>query len=150
MARREFLEIVTGGVVLAVAAAFLVYLNLASAGSASDGYELTASFSRVDGVSPGDDVRLVGVRVGSVSGVEIDYENYRARIRLSIDESAVIPDDSVAEIRSDGLLGGAYVSILPGASEVYLAPGEAFGFTRGAVDFIDLLGKAVGSPKSDS
>lgn len=144
MGRREFLEIVTGGVVLAAAAAFIVYLNVGGGGGGSGGYGLTASFSRVDGVVAGDDVRLVGVRVGSVEGVDIDYERYRASVRLSIEEDVRIPDDSVAEIRSDGLLGGGYVSILPGASEINLADGEAFGFTRGAVDFIDLLGKAVG------
>ncbi len=145
MGRREFLEIVTGGVVLAAAAAFVVYLNIGGGGGESGGsYGLTASFSRIDGISAGDDVRLVGVRVGSVEGIDIDYDRYRASVRLSIAGGVRIPDDSVAEIRSDGLLGGGYVSILPGASETNLAAGDAFGFTRGAVDFIDLLGKAVG------
>lgn len=149
MTRREFIEIVTGAVVLAAAAAFIVYLNFNSGGGGGDGYRLTANFNSVDGVSVGDDVRLVGIRVGSVDSVHVDYDSFRASVRFSIEDGVLIPEDSIAKIRSDGLLGGGYVSILPGGSDEYLAAGDEFALTRGAVDFLEVLSTFAGGGNPD-
>ena len=141
---RDAIEILVGGVVLAAAAAFLVYLNDAARGSAGgDGYELVASFSRAGSISAGSDVRIAGVRVGAVDGVGLNYESYQAEVRIRMRREARVPIDSTAQIRSDGIFGNAYIEIVPGAEDETLVHGDSFDFTSGAVDVIDLVGRAV-------
>lgn len=141
---RDLLETVAGGVVLAAAVAFLVYVNSARDGvSLSDSYELHAQFGRADGLGPGSEVRLAGVRIGAVRDIAIDYRSYRADVRMQIQGDALVPEDSAAQIRGEGLFGGSYVSVEPGASDEMLAAGDRFAVTVGAVDLVDLLGRAI-------
>ncbi len=144
--RRDLVETIVGALVIVAAVGFLVYVNQASGvANQSGGFELTASFRKAGGLSPGSEVRLAGVRIGSVREIQIDYERYRADVRFQIAGTAKIPEDSSAEIQAEGLFGGTYISIVPGASTEFLGPGDSFEITRGSVDFLDLLGKAVGS-----
>ena len=62
---------------------------------------------------------------------------------MSIDSKILIPDDSSAKITTDGLLGGNYISIEPGGSDIYLSNNEEIFFTQGAVDLIGLVGEAL-------
>ena len=64
---------------------------------------------------------------------------------LSIDGSVQLPDDSDAAIQSEGLLGGNYVAITPGGSDLMLAPGEEILYTQGSVNLMDLVGRAISS-----
>lgn len=144
MTRREAFEIITGGVVLAAAVLFLVYVGNLSGGQAgSDGYALSAKFGRSGGLQAGDEVRLAGVRIGAVRSVNVDYQDYRAAVGLEIERDASIPEDSIAEIRMDGLFGGAYLSVVPGAADEVLGDGDEFLATRSAVDLVDLIGRTI-------
>lgn len=138
-------ETLIGAAVLAVAGGFLVYaaqnVDLGSVGSGY--YEVSAGFRKASGVATGADVRVSGVKVGSVSGLTLDPVTYRAIASLSIREGVKLPEDSVASITSDGLLGGSYIAIDPGASDFYLEPGGEIENTQGSVDLIELLSKAV-------
>lgn len=137
-------EIAVGGVVLAAAIGFAVYATQStgiSAGGSS--YDLSASFRSLEGISVGTDVRLAGVKIGSVSDVELNSETYRAETTLSLQDGVKIPDDSAAVISSEGLLGGNFVEIMPGGSEFYFGAGDAFTDTQGAVSLISLLVKFV-------
>lgn len=146
-------EVLVGGAVLAAAIAFAIYAGQATGLSrGGSGYELTASFRSLEGVTVGTDIRLAGVKIGTVSGVELNTETFRADTILSVREGIEIPDDSAVVVSSEGLLGGNFVEIMPGGSPFYFAPGDEIADTQGAVSLISLLlkfvaGSANGEPE---
>ncbi|HKK84728.1 MAG TPA: outer membrane lipid asymmetry maintenance protein MlaD [Roseovarius sp.] len=137
-------EVLVGGAVLAVAIGFLVYAGQATglSGGQSE-YELAASFRSADGVDLGTDVRMAGVKVGRVTGIELDPTTYRASTVFTVQEGIEVPDDSAVAVSSEGLLGGNYVEILPGGSPFYFEPGDEIEFTQGSVSLVSLLMKFV-------
>jgi len=137
-------EVLVGGAVLAAAIAFAIYAGQTTGfATSSRGYELGASFRSLEGVTVGTDVRLAGVKIGTVSGVELNPETYRADTKLLVKEGIVIPDDSAAVVASEGLLGGNFVEIMPGGSLGYFDPGAEILDTQGAVSLVSLLLKFV-------
>lgn len=134
-------EVLVGGVVLAAAIGFAVYgAQVAGLGStAGSAYPLTASFRSLEGVSVGTDVRLAGVKVGTVTDVDLNPETYRADTVVSVRSDTPIPDDSAIIISSEGLLGGNFVEIVPGGSPFYFEAGDEITDTQGAVSLISLL-----------
>ena len=108
-------------------------------GSGGGSYPLSASFRSAEGVSTGTDVRLAGVRVGTVTGLELDPATFRANVGFTLREGVEIPDDSQVAISSEGLLGGNYVEILPGGSPFNYAAGDEILDTQGSVSLISLL-----------
>lgn len=147
--RENWTEVVTGAAVLAGAAAFLFYM-LQSTGFATGGvsYPLTASFRSAEGVSVGTDVRMAGVKVGSVTAMKLDPTTFRALTTLAMAEAVPVPDDSTAVISSEGLLGGNFVEIMPGGSLSNYAPGAEVRDTQGAVSLVTLLMKFAGGAAS--
>lgn len=128
-----------GAAVIAAAAAFLIYA-LSHTTSHGGGYQVFARFGQVGSLAPGADVRLAGVKIGSVSGVSLDTKTFLARTTFSIDPSVKLPADSTAKITSDGLLGGQHVAIEPGGSMQDMKPGSEFQNVQGAVDLFGLIG----------
>lgn len=144
-------EVFAGGVVLAAAVAFAVYAGQAAGLSrAGDSYELNASFRSLEGVSVGTDVRLAGVKIGTVTGVELNPETFRADTRFSVKEGIEIPDDSAVIISSEGLLGGNFVEVMPGGSPFAFEAGDEIQDTQGAVSLISLLVKFVAGGGDES
>ncbi len=142
---QTLIESLVGAVVLAVAIAFGVVMTSTAGLSLRDGgYTLQAQFRSVEGVSVGSDVRLAGVKVGTVAALELDPETFRARTVLALDESVQVPDDSAVLISSEGLLGGNFVEISPGGSPFYFSDGDEIFDTQGAVSLITLLLRYVG------
>lgn len=138
-------EMIVGGVVLAVAIGFLVYAtNSVGAMQSNAGYTLTASFRSAQGIGVGTDVQLAGVKVGSVTAMELNPETFRADAVLTIREAVVLPDDSSIVIASEGLLGGNFVEVQPGGSPFNFEPGDTVSNTQGSVSLIELLSKFVG------
>ncbi|MBT9385538.1 outer membrane lipid asymmetry maintenance protein MlaD [Pseudooceanicola sp. CBS1P-1] len=137
-------EVAVGAGVLAVAAAFLIYIGqVAGVGGGPAGYNLHASFRSIEGVKLGTDVRMAGVKVGTVTGISFDPKTFRADANFTVQKNIEIPEDSQIVISSEGLLGGNYVEILPGGSPMNLAPGDEVVDTQGAVSLINLLLKFV-------
>jgi len=137
-------EILVGGTVLVAAAVFLFFAGQVSGFSTEGGdYELTASFRSVEGVSVGTDVRLAGVKVGTVTGLELNKQTFRADTTVALRKGIEVPDDSSILISSEGLLGGNFVEIVPGGSPSNLGPGEEIEDTQGAVSLVSLLMKFV-------
>ncbi|MCV6823919.1 MULTISPECIES: outer membrane lipid asymmetry maintenance protein MlaD [Halocynthiibacter] len=137
-------EVVVGGVVLAVALGFLAYASQATGfGARSSGYPLTASFRSAEGVSVGTDVRLGGVKIGTVTGMELNPTTFRADTEISILNGLELPDDSAITIASEGLLGGSFVEIVPGGSPFNYEPGSEIEDTQSAVSLVSLLLKFV-------
>lgn len=137
-------ETAIGGVVLAVAVAFLFYASsIVGIGGPSNSYYLTASFRSAEGITVGTDVRLAGVKIGTVTGLGLNPETYRADVRFTIDKSVAVPDDSGVAVASEGLLGGNFIEIIPGGSAVNLENGGEIEDTQGSVSLLTLLMKFV-------
>jgi phospholipid/cholesterol/gamma-HCH transport system substrate-binding protein len=133
-------ETVIGALVVAAAAIFLVYTGQ-TAGFRPGGntYPLAASFQSIEGVSVGADVRLAGIKIGSVTDLSLDVETYRARVTFAIDRTVQIPEDSDIRVASEGLLGGSFLEILPGGSDFMLSAGDEILNTQGSVSLLNLL-----------
>jgi len=138
-------EVAVGAVTLAVAAGFFVYAaQMTGFGQGgTEAYPLTASFESAEGVGPGTDVRLAGIRVGTVTGMELNRDTFRADMAFSIHGDVEVPEDSAVSIASEGLLGGTFVEILPGASPFALEPGAEFAETQGARSLLGLLADLI-------
>lgn len=143
-------EVVIGGVVLAAAVGFLFFAGQVTGFSRGGGsYELNASFRSVEGVSIGTDVRLAGVKIGSVTALTLNPDSFFADARISVKQGILLPDDSAVLVSSEGLMGGNFIEILPGGSPFNFEPGDEIEDTQGAVSLITLLMKFVGG-SSDS
>ncbi|MBV1863033.1 MAG: outer membrane lipid asymmetry maintenance protein MlaD [Rhodobacteraceae bacterium] len=137
-------ETVIGAVVLAATAGFLAFAsNVTGVSGPVDSYELHADFRSVEGINLGTDVRLAGVKVGSVTGLYLNPMTFRAETTFSVRNDIVMPEDSAVMISSEGLLGGNFVEMVPGGSEFNLEEGGEFLDTQGAVSLISLLLKFV-------
>jgi phospholipid/cholesterol/gamma-HCH transport system substrate-binding protein len=139
----NMIETVMGGVVLVVAALFLFFAYSTSQVRAVQGYQVTAQFERIDGIRDGGDVRIAGVKVGSIVSATLDPKTFLADVRMSIDPAYKLPDDTVAEIVSAGLLGDRYLALVPGGSEQTIAPGGRIKFTQAPVSLENLIGQMI-------
>lgn len=140
MAGNSVAETIIGGLVLAAAAGFVVYATQVTGRQAiGDRYPLVARFRSVEGIAVGADVRLAGIRVGSVTGLELDPASFEARATFTVDRTLALPEDSDVKIASEGLLGGSYLEITPGASEFVLADGDEVLNTQSSVSLLNLL-----------
>ena len=137
-------ETLIGAVVLAAAGGFLVYAaNTADVSVAGGSYEVVAKFRKAEGLNEGGDVRIAGVKVGTISRMELDPQSYQAVIGISLRPSVEIPEDSSAKITAAGLLGDNFVAITPGASDYMLAAGDEIQYTQSSVNLIDMAGKLI-------
>jgi len=103
------------------------------------GYELNALFSNVSGLKRGSSVVIAGVPVGRVKALSL--EDYQANVVMEIQHGTPVHEDSIASVKTQGLLGTAYVDISPGASDEVLKPGERIRETEPVVDFQSLIAK---------
>jgi phospholipid/cholesterol/gamma-HCH transport system substrate-binding protein len=146
--RGNVIETVMGGVVLVVAALFLFFAYTTSQVRAVQGYQLSAQFERVGSLHDGSDVRIAGVKVGSVVSESLDPKTFLAMVRISIDPAYKLPDDTVAEIVSNGLLGEQYMSLVPGGAEEMIPPGGQIKYTQSPVSLENLIGQMIFSQPS--
>ncbi len=143
-------EVLVGGAVLAGALAFLVYAGQVTGfQNSSDSYELSASFRSLEGVGVGTDVRLAGVKIGTVTDVALNAQTYRADTTVALERGVEIPDDSAIIISSEGLLGGNFVEIMPGGSPFFYEDGALIEEKQGAGSLISLLLKFVSGSGSE-
>ena len=142
------IETVMGAVVLVVAALFLFFAYTTSQVRAVSGYQVTAQFERVGSLRDGSDVRIAGVKVGSVVAETLDPKTFLATVTLSINPAYKLPEDTVAEITSNGLLGEQYLSLAPGGEEHTIPPGGQIKFTQSPVNLESLIGQMIFSQPS--
>jgi len=143
-------EVLAGAAVLAAAIGFLVWS--VGGGTLSGGperYSLTASFRSAEGIRAGSDVRLAGVKVGTITALTLNPETYYADAVIEVDAAVQLPTDSAILISSEGLLGGNFVELVPGGAEELLVSGDEIEDTQGAVSLLTLLMKWVGSSGED-
>ncbi len=157
MARHNPAELATGAVVLLVAGAFLVFA-VANTGKSfgGGGYTLHALFEHVDGLALGADVRIAGVKIGTVDAIRLDPKTYEADVRFSVQRGIALTTDSSATVATDGLLGGKYLALATGGDPTDLKPGGEITITQGSMNLESLIGKYLfpgpggGGGKSDS
>ncbi|WP_431299854.1 outer membrane lipid asymmetry maintenance protein MlaD [Tabrizicola sp. BL-A-41-H6] len=146
----ERAEIAAGAAVMVVAAGFFLYAaNGAGFAREAGTYPLTASFRSVEGITIGSDVRLAGVKVGSITDLTLNPQTFFADARIELQDTIQLPTDSAILISSEGLLGGNFVEIIPGGALENLEPGSEIEDTQGAVSLITLLMKFVGGDSAD-
>ena len=140
---RNLVETVMGAVVLLIAGFFLVFAYNSSNLRPVQGYPVTAKFNAIDGLQAGGDVRIAGVKVGSVVDARLDQQYYRAVITLNLVSSVELPVDTVASITGSGLLGDKYVELKPGKEKDMIKPGGEISHTEDVIAVEQLLGKAI-------
>ena len=143
MGRHGVAEVLTGSFVLIVAIGFLVFALGHSGRGTSSGYTLNARFDHIDGLSVGNDVRIAGVKVGAVTDAQIDPKTFSAVVFFTVRDDIRLPKDSSAEIDSESLLGGKYISLAPGGDDTDLKPGQTVTITQSAISLEQLLGKFI-------
>ena len=141
--RDNLIEAVVGLFGVWLAAWFIVFAGGRTGGGMRDSIRVTALFPAANGVSVGTDVRIAGLKVGSVAGQRLDPESYQAEVILALDEDVNVPSDSSAAITAEGLLGGTYIALLPGGSPTPLKDGDAIFDTQGSIDMMGLIGSFI-------
>ena len=129
-------------VVLGIAA--IIYLTIqVGTGSmlSGDTYLIESRFANAGGLHSGSTVLLAGVTVGRVEGIRMESADYSAIVTLRILSALRLPSDSMASIKTSGLIGDKFVALSPGAEETYLEPGARITMTESAVDLESLIGK---------
>jgi len=148
--KRSVVETALGAIVLLVAGFFLAFsYKIANVGAGSDGYEVVAHFSGIGGLQAGDDVQISGVKIGSVSNVELDEETYLARVHIMVGGAVKLPVDTAALISSESLLGGRFLALEPGAEDDLIEPGGLIEYTQAPQNLEQLLGQFIFSMQGD-
>ncbi|MBQ3564658.1 MAG: outer membrane lipid asymmetry maintenance protein MlaD [Alphaproteobacteria bacterium] len=147
MERGRVFETVVGVFVLIVTACFFNFVYHKSSWKSIDGYVLTAKFDKADGLAEGTDVKVSGVRVGKIDSIDVDPETFFAIVKFHISKHIKLPTDSSANVNTDGLFGGKYLSLEPGGEEDFLKDGDEIQNTTGAMNIESLIGKFLFSGK---
>jgi len=141
--KNNAVESILGAVVLVAAIVFLVFaLNTAQVSSVK-GYDVSAAFLKVGGLTSGSDVRINGIKVGTVNDLSLDPRTFDAVVSMSINTDVKIPQDSVASIGSAGIVGGKFVSIKPGGTKEYLGKGGKITRTKDFKSLEDQVGEII-------
>lgn len=143
--RNNVVETIMGAVVLMITGGFLYFAFSNTGVSGTGGKIYYANFDKIDGLAIGGEVKISGINVGTIISQHLDYDTYEAVVGISIDDRVVLPEDTFAKITSEGLLGGNYLVLDPGGSDVMLEEGDQIIETQGAVDLLGLLSKFAGS-----
>ena len=136
-------EALAGLAVIAVAVWFLIFALGRTGSTGSEAYALTARFPNAAGISVGSDVRVSGLKVGTVTHQKLDPASFQAIVTLTVDKAVQLPLDSSAAITSEGLLGGSFIALVPGGDSEHLAPGDEITDTQGATDLMGLIGSVI-------
>ena len=137
----NFLDAFLGFTVLLITGLFIfyVYITLDTKLFKSDGFSLHARFENIDGIVTGSKVKLSGVNIGTVKSISLEPDSYYAFITMNFDKKFSFPDDTEASVQLEGLLGGSYISILPGGSDVMLSNGQEILYTQGSTSLLNLM-----------
>ena len=137
-------ETLIGAAVIVIAAAFFLFAYQSSGKStASGGYKVLAEFDNAEGINVGTDVRMAGVKVGTVVSQSLNHQNFQAATTMLIDPTLQLTDDVTAKVTAEGLLGSKFISLEQGGSETKLADGGVIQYTQGAVDIWSLISQAM-------
>lgn len=132
------------GLFVILGAALLLYMSVSIGGASLSGagqYTLIARFESTSGLKEGAFVEAAGVRVGQAKSITFDAEAYEAVVEIVLDDSVQVPDDSIASIRTAGIIGDRFIKISPGGSDLYLENGEEIIETEPSISLEELVSK---------
>lgn len=142
--KENVIEALVGLLVVVVAVWFVAFAyDRTAAGGAGSGYVVTARFPNATGVSVGTDVRVSGIKIGTVTSQRLDPKTFQAVLQLRVADDVKFPTDSSAAITSEGILGGSYIALTPGGDTQMLKPGDEISDTQGAQDLMALMGQFI-------
>lgn len=142
--KNNIIETVVGFFVIVVAFSFFFYAyNVSNSARVTGGYRLNANFENIEGISIGSDVKLSGIKIGQVDNIHLDKDTFFANVTFRILSDISIPKDSRVIVSTSGLIGGKYIRINPGASDITLSEGDKFIFTQSALNIEDLIAKLM-------
>jgi phospholipid/cholesterol/gamma-HCH transport system substrate-binding protein len=144
MANRKFGMETAVGVFIVVGIACLVWLSLRLGKveiGGGDRFPVSAEFASVAGLRAGGTVEIAGVQVGSIEA--IDVKNYKAVVRMRVQRGIALPEDTIASVKTRGLIGDKYIGLSPGASDRMIAAGGKIRETEGALDIEALIGEFI-------
>ncbi|WP_339849714.1 outer membrane lipid asymmetry maintenance protein MlaD [uncultured Nisaea sp.] len=148
--KRNTIETVIGAVVLVVAGIFMAFAYVSADLNTRGGYTVTANFNKVAGLAVGGDVRMSGIKIGSIVSQELDPKSFLAKVTMNIRDDIELPADSAAAISNESLLGGSFLEIIPGGDPDIIKNGGAIEYTQDPVDIVQLLGKFIFSASSSA
>ncbi|MEI7598866.1 MAG: outer membrane lipid asymmetry maintenance protein MlaD [Aestuariivirga sp.] len=142
--KNSTVETLIGAAVIIIAAAFFFFAYQTSGkGHAAGAYRVSAEFDNAEGVSVGTDVRVAGVKIGSVVDFTLNPENFQANVVMELDPKVKFTDDATAKVTAEGLLGSKFIALEQGGSDALLADGGVISNTQGAVDIWSLISQAM-------
>lgn len=136
-------ETIMGIVVVVIAAFFLFFAYKVSDLQVVKGYNVSAKFLKVGGLNVGSDVRINGIKVGTVINQKLDNEDYIAEVEMSIASDIQLPKDSIAAIVGDGLIGDKFIKIEPGKDKEFLQNGDVIANTKDFKTMEDMVGEII-------
>jgi len=145
----NYFDFLVGTIVLLFAIGFFTYSFKSSKISSNSGYDILAKFDNADGITIGSDIKIAGIKIGSIIEQNLDEKTSKANLKMNISSTVKIPADSSAKIVSEGLLGAKYISISLGGDEEILQNGQEISFTQSSLNFEELHGKFIFSDKKD-
>lgn len=150
VAQHNFSETLIGALVVLVALGFLGFTYMRTGTGSLSGYDLNARLPKVDGLGIGTDVRLAGVKIGTVTDLVLDPKTYLVTVKMNIRDDIKIPADSSVLVTSSGFLGSQYLSITPGGDDKMMTAGNYFENAQGSIDVMNLVGRfATGANTSN-
>jgi phospholipid/cholesterol/gamma-HCH transport system substrate-binding protein len=141
--RRNAVETVLGAVVLLVAGMFVYFAYNTAQVKTIDGYNIKASFFKIGGLTTGSDVRINGIKVGTVTNARLDPETFDAVLEMSIKPDIKLPTDTIAAIGSEGIVGGKYVRITPGSAKETISDNGSISETKDFRSLEDQVGEII-------
>ena len=150
--RENVSETIIGAVVVAVAILFVAFAYTRTGTGSLSGYEIDAKLPKVDGLGVGTDVRLSGIKIGSITDLTLDPNNFLVTVHMNIRDDIKLPTDSSMIITASGVLGSQYLSITPGGDEKTIAPGGMITNVQAANsnDLMSLAGRVIGGSNSSA
>ncbi len=137
-------EALIGLLVVLFAGWFVLFAYRQTGGGVGAGMtRVTALFPNATGLSEGTDVRIAGLKIGSVAERHLDPQSYQVAVTMALDPAIKVPSDSSASITSEGLLGGTFIALSPGGSPTPLKTGDTIVDTQGSIDLMGLVGQFI-------
>lgn len=150
MQQSNIAETLVGAAVVIVAIAFLAFGYMRTGSGSLSGYEVNARLPKVDGLAVGTDVRLAGIKIGTVTDLTLDPKTYLVTVHMNIRDDIKLPVDSSVLVTQAGFLGGQYLSITPGGDDKMMVAGAMFQNAQGSIDVMNLVGRfATGNNTSN-
>jgi phospholipid/cholesterol/gamma-HCH transport system substrate-binding protein len=131
----------------------MAYLSITIAGVSGygdDNYQLVAKFDSSSGLKEGAFIEIAGVKVGKVTQIDLDKESFESVATFVFDSGFVLSDDTIASIRTAGIIGDKFVKISPGASDEILASGDEIIETESSISIEELVSKYIFSSDTEA